>query len=552
MEELGEILFADFNQDASGFAIGYQNGLSLFNTRPLRQRVECLIPGANVSLIGQIYRHSLLAFVGDSATFPSTRVNLYDQAADQGHGALVSSVDLPEPVASLHLSRYHLVCSTETDVRIHSLTASLEKLASFPTARHSRNGVALTSDMSSITLLAFPPAGTGDWPAPGAITLFHLPGTLPGETVTYPVPQEILSFRAHDSPIRAMAFSQDGSLLATCSERGTLIRIWDLSAIHREIIGLRRPAELAGDQAASSATVAMAAAAAAVAATATPGAPDPVGAASLSSDGAPSTVATLGASSLHLRPKKLLEFRRGSEGAVIQCLRFSPGGDQLLVSSDRGTVHIYNVWSVLVQAPGSAEAPGSAGAAGASSSAAAGAPGAGAAAPGAGGSAGSSSASGLEGLTQDFAFRLSNRTSGLSWIGASYFRSSWSFSWFKAPVLADLPASFQSVRQRLAAAGIGTDSRPRNRGAVICTCAFAGDLRGQMSLLKPTDGDAGMAIGAAGGGLMADLHSSKVAVGTHSDSVIVLTGEGIWAQYTWNLEKGGEAKLEAVLPLTGP
>ncbi|KAK0878325.1 Phosphatidylinositol 3,5-bisphosphate-binding protein [Friedmanniomyces endolithicus] len=78
--------------------------------------------------------------------------------------------------------------------------------------------------------------------------------------------------RAHNSSLRCLAVSDDGALLATASEQGTLIRVYSLSNL---------------DQVA--------------------------------------------------------EFRRGSDHAIIFSLAFSPGNRWLACTSDKGTLHIFDL-----------------------------------------------------------------------------------------------------------------------------------------------------------------------------------------------------------------
>ncbi|KAK0357101.1 Phosphatidylinositol 3,5-bisphosphate-binding protein [Friedmanniomyces endolithicus] len=78
--------------------------------------------------------------------------------------------------------------------------------------------------------------------------------------------------RAHNSSLRCLAVSDDGTLLATASEQGTLIRVYSLSNL---------------DQVA--------------------------------------------------------EFRRGSDHAIIFSLAFSPGNRWLACTSDKGTLHIFDL-----------------------------------------------------------------------------------------------------------------------------------------------------------------------------------------------------------------
>ena len=115
-------------------------------------------------------------------------------------------------VAKVFVYRYHEAVSkcTPSDIlRLNILRFSdLKLLDMIPTSLNPRGLLSLCVDPNHI-VLAFPGLTTGH----AKVELYDL--------------KRASVFRAHESELAQMALNSDGKILATASDKGTLIRLWD-------------------------------------------------------------------------------------------------------------------------------------------------------------------------------------------------------------------------------------------------------------------------------------------------------------------------------------
>lgn len=110
---------------------------------------------------------------------------------------------------------------------------------------------------------------------------------------------------AHQSEIGCLALNTMGTLMATASQKGTLIRIFRTVSV--QMISTLQ-SNRAGRQ---------------------------------SNESSGYLTGSSGESYIPLAPVKIAEFRRGMDAACVYCIVFSPDSEFVMASSDKGTVHIF-------------------------------------------------------------------------------------------------------------------------------------------------------------------------------------------------------------------
>ncbi|KAJ2158788.1 Phosphatidylinositol 3,5-bisphosphate-binding protein [Coemansia sp. RSA 552] len=291
-----ELLYATFNQDYGCFAIGTQTGFRIFNSDPYKEKMRREFKDGGIGMVAMLFRSNYLAFVGGGRNprFPPNKVMLWDDAGSK----IVAELEFRSDVLGVQLQRERIVVVLRNKCIICSLEAKPRHLHAFETADNDRGAMAI-SGASQSSILAFPGRQKGhiqivdlhscvgisaiqdSAAAASQRARSHSRGSISADSGPAPqaassapgvYPANINIIAAHATSISALAVSADGSMVASASEKGTLIRIFDA-----------------------------------------------------------------------VNGRLLHELRRGVDRADIYSIAFSPDGTRLCVSSDKGTVHIFNL-----------------------------------------------------------------------------------------------------------------------------------------------------------------------------------------------------------------
>eukprot|EP01006_Ploeotia_vitrea_P057891 TRINITY_DN68437_c0_g1_i1.p1 TRINITY_DN68437_c0_g1~~TRINITY_DN68437_c0_g1_i1.p1 ORF type:complete len:354 (-),score=18.08 TRINITY_DN68437_c0_g1_i1:1173-2234(-) len=293
------VLYIGFNQDFGCFSVGTDNGFRIYNCDPFRETFRRDFPNGGIGIVEMLYRCNILALVGGGRTpcFPPTRVMLWDDHQVTPIGEL----SFRSEVKAVKMRRDSVIVVLDSAVYVYGFE-KLEPLNKFDTHFNPKGIVALS-------------------PAPNN-AVFACPATQKGvaRIANLNMMADEQFIMAHESTLSFIALNNDGTRLATASEKGTILRIYETS-LQEGQTQLRR----------------------------------------------------------------LKEVRRGVDNAEIYCINFSSDSRFICVSSDKATIHVFDI-----------------------------------------GGPDNTSGSDKEGQ---------NRKSSVRFLGglSSYFSSEWSFAWYKGP-----------------------------------------------------------------------------------------------------------------------
>ncbi|KAJ7061552.1 WD40 repeat-like protein [Mycena amicta] len=220
------MLFANFNQDYSCVSVGTRGGYSIVNCDPFG-RVYTQNDGAR-GIVEMLFCTSLIALVGAPDTPSSSPRKL--QIVNTKRQSMICELLFPSSILTVKLNRKTLVVVLETEIYLYDISNMrlLHVIETLPNPE----GICALSPSAEAPYLAYPAplpspslsaastsdaasASTSSTTGGGDVMLFSTRALAPVNAV-----------RAHRSPLAMTSLSGDGSLLATVSVKGTVIRVF--------------------------------------------------------------------------------------------------------------------------------------------------------------------------------------------------------------------------------------------------------------------------------------------------------------------------------------
>ncbi|KAF8429443.1 WD40 repeat-like protein [Boletus edulis BED1] len=225
------MLFANFNQDYSCISVGTRKGYSITNCDPFG-RVYTMNDGAR-GIVEMLFCTSLIALVGAADQPQSSPRKL--QIVNTKRQSMICELLFPSSILAVKLNRKTLVIVLETEIYIYDIS-NMRLLHVIETAPNP-DAICALSPNAENSYLAYPS------PIPSPSTSAAA-STSPPTSLQQPATGDVLLFstttltltniiRAHKSPLSALAISPSGTLLATSSDKGTVIRVWSIPGAER-------------------------------------------------------------------------------------------------------------------------------------------------------------------------------------------------------------------------------------------------------------------------------------------------------------------------------
>ncbi|CAN6805317.1 unnamed protein product [Brassica oleracea] len=201
-----KVLSVSWNQDWSGFIVGTERGFNVYSCNPIKESISRETHKSGFKIVEMLFLSNLFALVGNgysNSEYPPNKVFIWNDHTN----SCFCELGFKSQVVAVKLRRKHIVVVLERSVYVYNFT-NLKVQSIIETAVNPR-GLCCVSQAEAKAVLA-------------------CPGLHPGQVQVRDLKRNIVKvIKAHDSDVACMSLTLDGSLLATASTKGTLIRIFN-------------------------------------------------------------------------------------------------------------------------------------------------------------------------------------------------------------------------------------------------------------------------------------------------------------------------------------
>nr|KMM71794.1 WD repeat domain phosphoinositide-interacting protein 2 [Coccidioides posadasii RMSCC 3488] len=218
--------FVTFNQDYSYLAVGTSKGFRIFTTDPFGKSYET--KEENIAILEMLFSTSLVAVILSPRRL---------QIMNTKRQSVICELTFPTTVLAIRLNRKRLVIVLEDQIYIYDIQTM--KLVYTIETSPNPNAICALAPSSDNCYLAYPlpqkaPPPSFSPPSHGPPSNTHIPPTS-GEVLIFDAYklEAVNVVEAHKSPLSFLALNSEGTLLATASDKGTIIRVFSVPAAHK-------------------------------------------------------------------------------------------------------------------------------------------------------------------------------------------------------------------------------------------------------------------------------------------------------------------------------
>nr|CDJ82251.1 WD40 repeat domain containing protein [Haemonchus contortus] len=209
VEEVSHLLCVNFNQDAKSLAVGHANGYILYKTSDALESSVLLDDADNSSaiheaiIVERLFNSSLVVIVSQK----EPRVmHIYHFKSKN----MICDYKFTKSVLNVKLNRDRVVVCVEDSIFIYTLK-DMKPLHTILDTPLNRLGLIDLSPEASC-LIAYPASAEA-----GSVHIFDCMNL-----------SAVNTFTAHDGPLACLKFNADGTMIATASIKGTVIRVYSV------------------------------------------------------------------------------------------------------------------------------------------------------------------------------------------------------------------------------------------------------------------------------------------------------------------------------------
>jgi len=220
-----ELLFINFNQDYSCVSVGTKHGYKIYNCDPFGRCYSKSDGG--IGIVEMLFCTSLVALVGAGEQPGLSPRRL--QIVNTKRQSTICELTFPTSILAVKLNRRRLIVVLEEQIYVYDIS-NMKLLFTIETSSNP-SAICALSPSSENCYIAYPS------PTSGSASPFN--NTTSSPTIAAAASGDVLLFdalslqvvnivQAHKSPVSNVAINSEGTMLATASDKGTVIRVFSI------------------------------------------------------------------------------------------------------------------------------------------------------------------------------------------------------------------------------------------------------------------------------------------------------------------------------------